>query len=73
VDIPNISYNALKTLGITQPVAASKAAAPIAAESRASGNAAEKYGDKGKRAPRGEEWVDISGLAKLLAKGRPSR
>ena len=73
MDIPNISHDALKTLGITQPVAASKSVAPIAAESRASDNAAEKYGNKGKRAPRGEEWVDISGLAKLLSKGRPSR
>ena len=73
MDIPYISDTALKTLGITQPVAASKSIAPIAAESHASGNGAERYGNKGKRGPRQEEWVDISGLAKLLAKGRPSR
>ncbi len=74
MDIPNISYDALKTLGITQPVAASKPVAPIAAESRASDNpTGTTDGKKGKNPHRQEEWVDISSLAKLLAKGRPNR
>jgi hypothetical protein len=68
MDIPRISDSALKTLGITQPVIVSRPITPIAAEAHTSGNRTGNYGKKGK-APRGEEWVDISDLSRLLAKG----
>ena len=72
MDIPRISYSELKTLGVTQPVVASNPIEPIAAESHMSGNFAGRYGKKGKQSQRGEEWIDISDLSRLLAKGTPS-
>jgi len=73
MDIPRISYSGLKTIGITQPVIASKPIERITSDSHTSGNLAGRYGKKGKQAQQGEEWIDISDLSRLLAKGMLGR
>jgi len=69
MDIPVLSPSRLRTQGVTQPVVASTGVAAIAPESHPSGNPAKR--DKGtgiSHSRQGEEQVDISELARLLAR-----
>ena len=74
MDIPILSQSRVRTLGITQPVAAGSTARAIAPEPRPSGNLVEKDQSSGiKQHRRGEELVDISELARLLSRGIGAR
>lgn len=74
MDLPILVQSRLWTQGITQPVTAGTAAAAIDHESAGSGNRLKKERNSGVRYPRqGEEQVDISELARLLAKGAGAR
>lgn len=71
MDVPMITQSRLRTRGITQPVAAGGAVATVSSGSRPPGTPLK--GDKGSDArhpQEAEEQVDISDLARLLAKGR---